>query len=264
MFDQSSSQLITAFQREVNPRFKHIFVLLILLTVIVLFFFRGLPLPELIGIGIVLGLCVVGSGITALRDKAQRVEIYRDGMIIREGKDNADVEEIPWAVIDDIKAVYTSNQSTSASTASGSFGFALLSIFLSQVAKEPTVPDELVLRFKANQRKLKLDRACHPVFTDLQRAALDTWLAEANAQLERGEYVRIGEWQVSQQGILTSKQTIPWAAIRSMHPYLEGVQLNYWDEEKKKDQQTYQKLDLRGEVLNALKKQIQNNTPPTA
>jgi hypothetical protein len=258
LIDQSGSELITSFQRNRNPHFKTAFILaLIAFPVILLVLRQAANVETQVAVGIVAGIVVLLAGWTVLCDKAQLIEIYRDRMIIREGKNNADVEEAPWTDIEDIQAVYIAKQSAARSTAGDSLGGALGFFFLSQVAKDPTVPDELVLRFKSNGRKLKLDRTCYPVFIDLQRAAMDTWLAEASQQLTRGEFVRIGEWQLSQRGILTAKQMIPWAGVRTMAPYLEGVQLTYWDDEKRKEQQTYQKVDLRGELLGALKKQIQ-------
>jgi hypothetical protein len=260
MIEQPFVGLITSFQRKPYARLRIIFALMLICCLPVLYFFGRYDLAAAFIVGLIPGILAVLSGMAILRDKAQLVEIYQDGMIIREGKNNAKYETIPWSIIEDIKAEFRAKPSTSGAVVGGLLGGTVGAIVMSQAfAKSKNLPDALELRFKAGKRKLRLNTSYSPVFTVLQQAAIDYWLVEANDQLQRGQSVRIGRWEINIDGVITPKLMVPWTAISSMDAYMGGVRVTYWDTEKIRERHIHQRLELRGEVLWQLRKQRQKN-----
>jgi hypothetical protein len=256
---------ITTFQRPRLRKNQTMFRIMLALTgVCLLFLLADGSAKALAAIGLIPAIFAVAYGITMLKDKAQTVELYSHGLVIRDGVDGMQRDQVLWKDVSDFYAQNTDKATTAAvvgGVMGGMLGAALLTSMSNPSGGTPTV---VSFMFKDKKRKLSLDRSYQPLFGPIQYAAVDYWLAETNDQLRQGKPAALGTWQVSVDGISTGKETIPWSTITQVVAEHTAVMLAYRDVAKNKERRVRQRLYLRSSVLGLLTTQMQTTGIPPA
>lgn len=265
MIDPALGQFITSFHRKPNRALWLSFIISVVLAVgLFVFMWTVQPAAAVIS-AVIPGVLALIVLVMILRDKAQQVDIYTNGMTMRRESEQTPHEHILWQNVADIQEQYANHGATGGMAAGGIVGGLIGAMLVSRMGVGSNIPpNALKLAFKDNRRKLGLNWSYLPVFGPLQGAVLEAWLAEVNDQLRHGSRATIGQWEVSTSGVSTGKDMIPWSAITSVMAQRGQLTLAYRDAEKNKERKAKQSVGLRGAVLGALTLQMQSTGVPAA
>lgn len=266
MSETTLGELITSFQRPRNQTTQRLFGLMVILTIACLLF---LLIDGLAFIAIACYIpAILGAafGITMIRDKDQTIEIYRRGMITRNVQDGGVREQVLWEEISNIFG--TNNESL---LLGGLFGLftgsgvgSAVSLNSAKRVGETHLPTEINFVFKTKHRPVSLGWTYQMAFQAIAESAVAYWLAETNDQLRRAQRVPIGKWEISEAGLSTGKDLIPWNAILQVVGDRDMVTVVYREQANNKEKRIWQTAYLKGSLLGALTVQMQTTGIPAA